>query len=163
GAAIRSVLTGQTLVLSVAGCAVIAVLASARGRRPLAVAYGLAAGVFLAISVALVTWLGFARPGDPGHTLWVYAAYTVISFSAAGRLRTAIATAAGCLMLLMTAADYFVYVSPLTEYAWPTTLLIVSSACAMVGAVLGRLHGRDRELSDRIFSQPITLFSGAMS
>ncbi len=154
-AALGSSLTGQALVAVVLAFVGIAILLEKRGRATLAVAYGVSSLAMMAISVAVVTWFGFTRPGDPEHTLWVYLLYAVGAFIAACRLRSAIATWCSGVMALMGAAEYFVYVRPLQEFAWPTALLIVSSVASLVALVVTRFRHSDG-WSARAIALPLT-------
>lgn len=47
------------------------------GRRPDGRAYALVGGLAGILSLGLVTWHGFGRPGDPTNAAWVYAIYAV--------------------------------------------------------------------------------------
>ncbi|MDZ4782386.1 MAG: hypothetical protein SGJ19_19245, partial [Planctomycetia bacterium] len=55
----------------------------ARTHRETARYFGIAAGFNALASLALVTWFGFARAGDPHHATWVYLFYGVAALAAA--------------------------------------------------------------------------------
>ncbi len=59
-----------------------------------------AAACLAAVSVALVTWFGFAQPGDPQGAAWVYLVYAACAIVGAARDRRAVVAWAGAALLL---------------------------------------------------------------
>ena len=73
--AIFSATSGKALVPLVALFGLVAGICIGRGRKADGNAYGIvSAGAFVA-SLALVSWFGFGRSGDPHHVAWVYVVY----------------------------------------------------------------------------------------
>ena len=91
------------LVLAYAGAAFAAVRRWGRSAHVLASAGGslaVAAACLAAVSVALVTWFGFAQPGDPQGAAWVYLVYAACAIVGAARDRHAVVAWAGAALLL---------------------------------------------------------------
>jgi len=160
-AALLSARTGQALVGPAIACGLIAVWLDRRQRYVLSVGYGISALVFSIISLGLVTWFGFGVPGDAEHATWVYWVYGVVAFLVAGRLRTPLASWAGCLLVQMAIAQVLVYAWPLRQFAWPTALL--AGASASVAAVIILRFLRVRKEVSQLHTGPSAQFAIAIS
>ncbi len=159
--ALFSASSGQALVGPVAACSVVAALFHRRECREPAQGYGLASLVFSLLSIALVTWFGFGRPGDPEHITWVYWLYGAGAMVGAGRLKKPWLTWAGCLLLQMAIVQMLVYTWPLRQYVWPTALLIGATACVVTTIALRLFRGGEPAV--RAYANPLSGFALAVS
>lgn len=102
-----------------------------------------AAGVSL-ISLALVTWYGFAVPGDPSGATWVYALYALLALAAAAVTGRAPAAWCGGLLALAALVQAVVYrYGDSWELSHPWQWALLTHAGLIVAlAVLGNLARR---------------------
>lgn len=129
--ALNSALTGQTLVPIVLLAYGLAYAGHRRADQRSRRSHLAGAIMLMSVSAVLAMLNGFGRAGDPNHVIWVYAALALVGIAAAWLLRSAAAMWCGQLLLPVCAAQWFVFIHPLDAFAWPTTLLIVASACVV--------------------------------
>jgi hypothetical protein len=159
--ALVSARTGQALVGAVAACALYALLLDHRRRRGRARVHAGSAFALAAISVLLLTFYGFARPGDPEHVAWTYAAYAVIAFIAAFKARSSLLVWCGGILGQLALGQLLVYLWPVGEPAWPTALLVGVSA-NVAGIVTLRIAGVSDQAAQRSI-KPLARLAVAIS
>lgn len=130
--------TGTALVGAAAICGAAAVWRHRRGTVEAARYFGVAAGINAAASLALVTWYGFGRAGDPHFATWVYLAYGLAALAAARWVLTRALVWSGAALLLTAIVQGLVYGQPWPlEQPWLISLLIHATTFAAL-AILAR-------------------------
>ncbi|MBN1490753.1 MAG: hypothetical protein JXA69_12620 [Phycisphaerae bacterium] len=159
--ALLSAETGHALVAATAVCAALACLFDRRGRRQLALAYGAAGLAFALVSLALVTFLGFAIVGDPRHVSWVYLLHGAIAFLAAARMQSPRGSWIGCILIQMGIIQLLVYMGVPRQCSWPTAFLAGASVAAVAAGILR--FSRPRNETARLYAGSVSRFAGAVS
>ena len=132
--ALFSAVSGNALVAMAAWLAAGAAWLARAGRTTHAAFYARATGVIVAASLALVTWFGFGRDGDPHGATWVYTIYAVAALGAAWwTQRASVVWIASALMLAALAQGFVFRFS--VDFGWCLALLAhASAAVALVWA-----------------------------
>ncbi|MCA9254284.1 MAG: hypothetical protein KDA33_01545 [Phycisphaerales bacterium] len=155
--AINSVISGFAMLPVALFGLGIAVWLDGRKSKSLADAYQWSSIALIAISTTLVSAHGFARVGDPERVTWIYLVYAGVSFAATIRLKSAILTWCGQVALLLGAAQWLAYATPIPSFAWPTSLLSVASVSTLGGAAAAGVR-RGREVWNRAVQAPMLQF-----
>lgn len=146
--ALLSAGTGQALVAAVLASAASAAWLHHRRRYVLGAGYGMGALVLAAISLILVTLLGFGARVEAPNVTWVYLLYGLAAFVAAERLRSPHVCWAGGLLVQIAIVQGLVYTWPLRQYAWPTALLVGATACALATVAMSLLRQGQQRISN---------------
>ncbi len=125
--ALFSVVSGNALVALVALLASGAACLARSGRAAHASFYLRAMGIVAAASVALVTWFGFGRVGDPHGATWVYAIYAAAALGAAWRTQRAAVVWIASALLFAVLAQALVFKLQV-DFGWRVAFLIHASA-----------------------------------
>jgi hypothetical protein len=112
-----------------------------RSKAAHARAYGIVALLVATLSLAMVTWGGFAQVGDPLGATWGYLVYSALAFAWAWRSGRIDAACAGWALLLAGVVQGFV-AHRLTQNPWSAGLLVGAALATIADACAGRLGGK---------------------
>jgi hypothetical protein len=168
--------SGSLLVPIVLILGVAATVAGRIGRRFESQAYVLVTLIAGSCSLALVTWNGFGRAGDPGAVAWVYAVYAIIALSFAGIMKKPILVDQehslveaqalawlGSLLLFTALVQGFVYsgIVPGLALPWVVAFLVHSGLFTTVLFAIN-VNRSPNEPSDRLAITGAIIYQSAM-
>jgi hypothetical protein len=129
--ALFSATSGNALVALAALLAASGAWLARAGRAAHANVYLRATGIVAVASVALVTWFGFGRAGDPHGATWVYALYAVAALGAAWRTqRGSVVWTASALMFAALAQGLVFRFE--VDFGWRLALLVHSTMAVVL-------------------------------
>ncbi|MGI9457581.1 MAG: hypothetical protein ACR2NU_13535, partial [Aeoliella sp.] len=132
-----SAISGQALVPLAALFGLAAGLLTRAGRPLDGWWYALAAAVTALVSLALVSWFGFARAGDPSGATWTYLIYALVALAAALWLdRRVLAWFASVLLLAALVQGIAYRLADVVELEQPWVIALLTHATLVL---LGRM------------------------
>ncbi len=127
------------------------------GRRDDALSYGAAAAIVAVASVGLVSWFGFAVPGDPSGAAWVYAIYAAVALITAVPLRRPLLLWVGTGLMLAALAQAIVYnLAERTPWPLPWLATWQTAGTLLVGGFVA-LRWLGDESRKRVFTSTLTV------
>ncbi len=159
--ALLSATSGHALVPAVGIFAVAAWWLRRINRRDDSFMYAVVTAATAAVSLALVVWFGFARPGDPANVTWTLAIYALAALVAAVVLDRSDVARVGSALLFAALVQGIVYRCGATwrlEQPWIVALLAHATLAAVVGGAMrfSPLSRRDNVVQAAVWSAHVT-------